>query len=379
MFYEGMYDITTSDEYTFHEVFPKAILKSTNAKTEQINFGKYKPFSSIQCTSVGSKNAGKVRAGRYLLCDDLVGGIEEAMNKNQLDKLWNIYAVDARQRKLDGCKELHLATRWSVADCIGRLQNMYEGDDRARFIAVPDIDPQTGESNFAYDINGFSVEFFHEQERAMDEVSYRCLYKNDPIEREGLLYHEDEVRRYMSLPNREPDAIVGVCDTKTTGKDYMVLPVFYQYDNDYYLVDCICDNSADFGEQYRRISDLIVNNKMQQCEFESNAGGSRLAFEIDKIVKEKGGRCNITTKATETNKETRIIVNSDWVKKNCIFKDESLYSRQSDYGKFMSFMFSYSIVGKNNFDDVCDALANFSLFISRKFRIRETVIMKSPF
>ena len=72
MFYEGMYDMTTSDEYTFHEVFPKAVLKSTNAKTEQINFGKYKPFASIQCTSVGSKNAGKVRAGRYLLCDDLI-------------------------------------------------------------------------------------------------------------------------------------------------------------------------------------------------------------------------------------------------------------------------------------------------------------------
>ena len=175
MFYDGILDITTNEtEYTWKYIFPNAALQATNAKSETINFGKYKPFASIQCTSVGAKNAGKVRASKYLLCDDFIGGIEEALNKNILDKLWNIYTVDARQRKLDGCKELHIATRWSVHDVIGRLQTMYDSNDRARFIAYPDIDPKTGKSNFEYDTNGFSVAFFREQEEAMDEVSYRC-------------------------------------------------------------------------------------------------------------------------------------------------------------------------------------------------------------
>lgn len=380
MYYDGILDITTNtDEYTWNEIFPKAILQSTNAKAEQLNFGKYKPFPSIQCTSVGSKNAGKVRANRYLLCDDMIGGIEEALNKNILDKLWNIYAVDAKQRKLDGCKEIHIATRWSVHDIIGRLQEIYRDNPRARFIAVPDIDPVTGESNFSYDINGFSVEFFNEQQLIMDDVSYRCLYKNEPIEREGLLYHDEELRKYCSLPDREPDAIIGVCDTKTTGVDYMVLPVFYQYGNDFYLVDCICDNSSDFGVQQERLSNIIVNHKMQQCEFESNAGGSRLAHEINKLVETKGGRCNITTKATETNKETRIIVNSDWIKKHCLFKERGDYAPKSDYATFMDFMLSYSVAGKNKHDDVVDCLANFALYVTKKNRVRTTVIMQSPF
>ena len=88
MYYEGMLDIlTNSDEYTWREIFPNSSVTATNAKTEQINIDKYKPFKNVQCTSVGAKNAGKVRASKFLLCDDLIGGIEEALNKNTLDKL----------------------------------------------------------------------------------------------------------------------------------------------------------------------------------------------------------------------------------------------------------------------------------------------------
>ena len=379
MFYDGVLNIVSDDlEYTWKEIFPDLTPNQQNAKMQQFNVGKYKPFPSVQCTTAGSENAGKVRCNGYLLVDDLIGKLEEALNKNTLDKLWGVYGVDARQRKMDGCKEIHISTRWSVHDVIGRLQVLYEGNPRCKFIAFPDIDPVTGESNFDYDYNGFSVEFFHDQELAMDDISYRCLYKNDPIEREGLLYHEDELRRYYSLPAEEPDAIIGVCDTKSKGIDYMVLPVMYKYGEDYYLVDCICDDSSDFGVQKERLSNIILEHNVQQCEFESNAGGDRLANDVADIVGKNGGRCNVTTKATETNKETRIIVNSDWVKKNVLFKDMDSYTKKSDYGRFMSFLTSYSVAGKNKHDDVPDCMANFALFVTRSLYRRKTRIMKSP-
>lgn len=377
MYYDGIYDITTSDEYTWQEIFPDVRLSNTNAKSEQINFGAYKPFPNVQCTSVGSKNAGKVRCSKFLLCDDMIGGIEEALNKNYLDKLWSIYTVDARQRKMDGCKEIHIATRWSVHDVIGRLKGVHEGNDRARFIAVPDIDPETGESNFLYDLNGFSVEFYNEQALLMDDISYRCLYKNEPIEREGILYHKDELRTYLELPTKEPDAILGVCDTKNKGTDYLVFPVLYQYGEDYYLVDAICNDSSDYGVQYENLAGKILEHNMQQAEFESNNGGDRVAFEVEKRVKERGGRCNITTKPTETNKETRIIVNADWVKKNVIFKDESMYTAKSDYGVFMRWLLSYSVTGKNAHDDVPDCMSLVALYITRQLGAK--VIVTSRF
>lgn len=378
MFYDGVLDITTnSDEYCWSEIFPEVKFHSTNAKKETINFNKYKPFSNMQCTSVGSKNAGKVRANRYLYCDDLIGGIEEALNKNILDKLWRIYGTDAKQRKMDGCKEIHIATRWSVHDVIGRLKDIYDGNDRAKFIAVPDIDPVTGESNFDYKYNGFSVEFFHDQEKTMDEITYRCLYKNEPIEREGLLYTDEELRRFITLPITEPDAVWGICDTKNKGTDYLFLPCLLQYGNDFYLTECVCDDNSNYGIQYERTSDLIVNTGMQQCQFESNNGGDRVALEVSKLVEEKGGRCNITTKYTESNKETKIIVNADWVKKHVLFRDREHYTPKEDYGKMMGFLLSYSVRGKNPHDDVPDGLATFALFVTTGF-VRPASIIQSP-
>lgn len=365
MYYDGIYDITTSDEYTWQEIFPEVKLSNTNAKSEQINFGKYKPFPNVQCTSIGSNNAGKVRCNHLLLCDDLIGGIETALNINQLNKLWDIYAVDARQRKMDGCKELHNATRWSVHDVIGRLQNSFGDDERARFIAVPDIDPVTGESNFAYDINGFSVAFFNNQAMLMDDISYRCLYKNEPIEREGLLYHTEELRTYLDLPMGEPDAILSICDTKNKGTDYIVCPVFLVYGADHYLVDVICTDSCDYEVQYGRIANMFMEYGVKQCEFEGNNGGDRVAFEINSRIEERGGRCNVTTKMTESNKEARIIVEAAWIKKNVLFKDESMYIAKSDYGEFMRWLKCYSVKGKNAHDDVPDTLANYSRYVER--------------
>ena len=74
-------------------------------------------------------------------------------------------------------------------------------------------------------------------------------------------------------------------------------------------------------------------------------------------MEEKGGITHITTKFTTANKETKIIVNSPWVKEHCLFKDESMYKRKSDYGKMMNFLCSYTMAGKNDHDDVPDGMA----------------------
>ena len=385
MYYDGVYDICTNDdEYTWNEVFPDLHVTSTNAKMEQFNVGKYKPFPSMQCTSVGSKNAGKVRASKFLLVDDMIGGIEEALNPMILDKLWNKYAVDARQRKTqdtDGkpCKEIHIARRWSVHDVIGRIQNMYAGNPRVKVIAVPDVDPVTGESNFDYEFGGFTKEFFADQQLLMDEISYKCLYKQEPIEREGLLFPDDKIRRYLNLPHGEPEIVTAQCDTKGKGTDYFVLPVLQKYGEDYYCVDCVCDNTADYEEQYRNAAGVLVNNKVQECEFERNAGGDRVAMEVNKRVESVGWICNITDVPTETNKEARIFQCSNWILQHIIFKDPSLYKPNEPYGVMMSLLKQYSVSGKKQLDDVPDVFSNFALRITQGGNISKVEAAINPF
>lgn len=385
MYYDGVYDIVTNtEEYTWNEIFPYLSVTSTNAKMEQFNVGKYKSFPSVQCTSVGSKNAGKVRASKFLLVDDMIGGIEEAMNPITLDKLWDKYAVDARQRKIqdtDGknCKEIHIATRWSVHDVIGRIQNMYEGNPRVKVIAVPDVDPVTGESNFEYEFSGFTKEFFEDQQLLMDDISYRCLYKQEPIEREGLLFPEDKIRRYLNLPHGEPEIVTGQCDTKGKGTDYFVLPVLQKYGEDYYCVDCVCDNTADYEMQYENAANVLTNNKVQECEFERNAGGDRVAMEVNKRVEKKGWICNITDTPTETNKEARIFQCSNWILQHVIFKDPSLYKPNDPYGVMMSLLKRYSVSGKKQLDDVPDVFSNFALRVTNGNNVAKVEAAVNPF
>lgn len=385
MYYDGVYDIVTNtEEYTWNEIFPDLSVTSTNAKMEQFNVGKYKSFPSVQCTSVGSKNAGKVRASKFLLVDDMIGGIEEAMNPIILDKLWDKYAVDARQRKIqdtDGknCKEIHIATRWSVHDVIGRIQNMYEGNPRVKVIAVPDVDPVTGESNFDYEFSGFTKEFFEDQQLLMDDISYRCLYKQEPIEREGLLFPEDKIRRYLNLPHGEPEIVTGQCDTKGKGTDYFVLPVLQKYGEDYYCVDCVCDNTADYEMQYENAANVLTNNKVQECEFERNAGGDRVAMEVNKRVENKGWICNITDTPTERNKEARIFQCSNWILQHVIFKDPSLYKPNEPYGVMMSLLKRYSVSGKKQLDDVPDVFSNFALRVTNGNNVAKVEAAVNPF
>lgn len=363
-FLRGVYDevlrvIDKDGEYLWHDVFPNIAVANTNAKDMRIDLDKSQRFETFEFSSIGSGNAGKVRAGTLLYCDDLVDGIETAMSKERLDKLWQQYTTDLRQRKIGNCKELHIATRWSVHDVIGRLEQQYGNSDRAKFIVIPAMDDKD-ESNFDYggDI-GFTTEFYREQREIMDDVSWRALYMNQPIEREGLLYAENELRRYFELPDTEPDGIISICDTKDRGKDYAFMPVAYIYGKDYYIADCVCDNSLPNIVEPKLVS-CLLKNKVQMSRFEHNNAGGRIAKDIQEEIKKLGGITKITTKFTTSNKETKIIVHSAWVKEHCLFKDKSLYKKKDDYGKMIDLLCSYTVTSKNKHDDVPDGMAMLS-------------------
>ena len=381
-FVRGVYDeclriFDPNGDYLWQDVFPGIKLSGTNAKDCRIDLDKRQRFETLEFTSIGTGNAGLYRAATLLYCDDLVSGIEVALSKERLDKLWETYTTDLRQRKIgDHCKELHIATRWSVHDVIGRLEQQYEGSDRAKFIVIPAMD-ENDESNFDYDYGvGFSTKFYREQREIMDEVSWRALYMNQPIEREGLLYNSDELRRYFDLPMGEPDGIIGVCDTKDKGTDYAFLPVAYIYGQNYYIDDCVCDNGLpDVVDA--RLANILLKDHVQLTRFESNSAGGRVAEKVQTEVKKKGGITRVTTKFTTANKETKIIVNSPWVKEHCLFKDKSLYHRNSDYGKMMNMLCSYTMAGKNKHDDVPDGMAMLAEF-AQSLETGKVEVFKRP-
>lgn len=385
-FLRGAYDeclriMDPKGDYLWKDVFPDIQIVKTNAQDMMIDLGRKKTdgkrFATLEFSSVGSGNAGKVRAEQLLYCDDLVDGIEAALSKERMDKLWQLYTTDLRQRKIGNCKELHIATRWSVHDVIGRLESTYSESDKAKFIVFPALD-ENDQSNFDYGNSaGFTTQFYHEQRDIMDDASWRALYMGQPIEREGQLYPEQELRRYFELPDEDPDAILAVCDTKDKGTDYCVMPIAYQYGNDYYIDGIVCDNSAPNVVEARLVTTLLAR-KVQMARFESNSAGGKVAEKVQKEVKEKGGRTKITTKFTTANKETKIIVNSPFIKDRFLFKDNSVIKHDKEYRKMLSMLTGYTMAGKNKNDDVPDAMAMLSEFV-QSFENSKIEVFKRPF
>lgn len=381
-FLRGVYDellrmLEPDGEYLWREIFPTVKLVGTNAKDMRIDLGKRKRFQTFELSSIGSGNAGKVRASNLLYCDDLIPDIETAMSRDRLEKIYQQYYTDLRQRKIGKAKELHIATRWSVNDVIGRLEQQFGDSDRARFIRFAAMD-ENDESNFDYPFNlGFSTEFYRQQREIMDDASWRALYMNEPIERLGTLYPPEELRRYFTLPDIEPDNILAICDTKEQGTDFCVMPVIYQYGQDYYVDKFICDNGA-VEILIEKVARLLTERAVRNCRIESNRGGTLFAQDVQKRLRELGGITNVTTKWTQTNKQTRIEINSGWVKAHCLFKDESLYPTDKEYRTAMNQMTTYTVAGKNKNDDVCDVLAMLVDYVL-SFASNTVQLIKRPF
>lgn len=388
--YDGVLEIINDPvEYTWHEIFPNVQMQGTNAKETTVNLERNGRFKTWTFRSIDGSLTGATRCNKFLTADDLVSGIEEALNKNRLKTLWTKVANDLRSRRLDGCKEFYIATRWSVHDPIGKLQTLYAGDPRARFIAVPALN-EKGESNFMFTVNGFSKEYFEDARKAMDDISFNCLYQQKPVEREGLLLPADELRRfylekhhvpegvsgYTVFPKKDPDAIWGVCDTKDKGTDFESLPIAYQFGEDFYIPDVVFDDETNYEILDNKTAAILIRHQPHKVRFESNQAGGRIADNISKMIKGKA-RTIIETKYTTANKETKILVNSDWIKKHCLFLEPSEYQVKSDYGRFMENVTSYTTKAKVLHDDGPDSLAMLAEFVSKP-EARQSYIRQSP-
>ena len=303
------------------------------------------------------------------------------MNPDRLDNLWVKYTNDLKSRKKEGCKEIHIATRWSVRDLIGRLETLYDGDPRCKFIKCPALD-EKDESNFDYDYGvGFSTKYFIDMRANLDDVSWRALFMNEPIEREGLLFPKDDLQYYSTLPvdgngnTLEPDMVFAIADTKDKGADYGVMPIVYVYGNVGYVEEVVCNNGKPEIVEAEFV-DKLLKHKVKACRFESNAAGGKVADKVDKEVKSRGGVTHITRKYTTSNKETRIQVNSPIIKQKLLFK--SNFDRTTEYGMFMTMLIGYVLSGKNKHDDVPDALSMLIEFWD-SFAGQKVHIMARPF
>lgn len=362
-FYSEIYGIIQNEEYLWHNVFPDCQIVNTSAKNETIDLNKKRRFPTLTCRSISGTLTGAVEVGWLLYIDDIIEDLEEALNPQRLENKYNAYLNQLKDRKKDGAKELHIGTRWSVNDVIGRIERQYEGSDRVRFRIIPALN-EKDESNFNYPYKlGFTTAYYHDMRNSIDNATWCAKYMGEPYEREGILFPKDEMLFYNgTLPKGEPDRIIAACDVAFGGGDALSMPIAYIYGDAVYIHDWVF-NKGDKEITEPLVCVKIKQNGVQQCRFEGNNGGDLYMQDIDRELRRQNVKINLTSKkaSTQKSKVSKIIQVAPDIKK-MYFRDDA--SASTEYRQALKELFGFLVTGKNKHDDAADSLAQLIEFMS---------------
>lgn len=361
-FYKGCLEyIQQPNDYHFYDIFPESKLVQTNADTKVINLLHKSRFPTVMCRSIDARQVGLSEATNLLYLDDCVEGREEAKNRQRLDDKWEVISGDIIGRAIEGTPIVICGTRYSLYDPIGHLQEeMRKQGKRCKIIETPALDPVTDESNFEYIREGrkvFTTQYFRDQRKMLSAEQFESEFQQQPFEAKGILFPEASLNRYFELPvDREPDSIIAVCDTADKGADYCSMPIAAVYGDEVYIVDVVFDDSPPEVTK-PECAKALMDNLVVAGTFESNNAGTYFARDVQQILTDRKYVCNIRTKRTISNKQTRIEFASDNIIKHFYFKDPSLYARNSQYAMFMKQVTTYTRSGKVPHDDAPDSLS----------------------
>ena len=391
-FYTGVLEILTDeDTYNYPKIFPGIKISKQNAADEILDLGRMKHYPTLTCRSLyGTLNGACDAEGGIIVADDLLSGIEEALNPDRLDSTWKRVDNNLIPRGKETTRYLWIGTRWSTNDPQGKRLDVLQNDPRFteypwKYINIPALNDKD-ESNFEYNYNkGFSTAYYRRRrasfERHDDMASWFAQYMGRPIEREGTLFSAGSLRYYDGeLPKEaEPDRIFMFVDPAWGGGDYVAGPVCYQYgENDIYVPDVVYNN-GDKSVTQPLVADKIITHNVAATEFEGTKTTASYAEGVMDKLKVQDFRTNIRTTTknwTGTGKEMRIKDKAPEIRDRMIFL--SAGRRSKEYEMFMQNVFSFKIMGKNKHDDAPDSLAGAISMTNRKPRAK-AIIKQRPF
>ena len=378
-FYNGVLEIITDPvTYKWQDVFPEAKVVQTNSADETLNIDRKKRYPSLTCRSLYGTLNGACDCNGVLISDDLIGGIEEALNKDRMISAWGKVDNNLLPRAKEKAKILWCGTRWSMVDPAGLRMELLQNDERFRtrryqIINLPALN-ENDESNFDYDYGvGFSTEYYRQRrasfERNNDMASWQAQYMGEPIEREGALFSPGDFRYYNGvLPEKEPDRVFMAVDPAYGGGDYVSAPIAYQYGEDIYLPAVVYD-AGDKKITQPLLVNAVEKHNIAAMQIEATKATEGYKEGVDKILRNKGIHINITTKSAPTNKskEQRIFDKAPDIREHVVFLEPG--KRSKEYELFMQNVFSFKMFAKNKNDDAPDSLAmliDMAFFNTRK-------------
>ena len=377
-FYNGVMTLVDDENGNYQKIFPNLKLIYKSADTMSLDYrndGKSSVHSeyTLYCAGFDGSITGRTRAHDILYVDDLVKNIEEASNKDVMDKKWDEFTGTLKKRMQGHCKLLLIGTIFSINDPLSRIIEYYKKNapDRIKVIKIPGLN-ENNESNFNYKY-GFAIttEMFLEDKDLMDTVSFECLIQQNPIERFGILFSEDEMNKYEEY-NDEENFVrnVAAVDVAWGGGDDLSMPICSEYKNgDCPLIDVYVSKEKK-EDTIPAVVNKIIEHHITHCHFEANNGGDMYADAVKEELKKKGIIwCAITCSKAPTTKSKldRILSSVGFItgaqrsEYRMMIKKRVMIKNNMMYNYFLDMLFKFSqtekIQGKQH-DDIPDSLAS---------------------
>ena len=398
-FYKELMNMMTSEEYTFRELFffwhpeyeSKPFPTDKSADEFTITIGDADRFATITCRGIDGTWTGAVDVSKdgYLYVDDLVRDREHSLSPMRMESTYQEYLNKMVDRMNDGAKQLMVGTLWNVLDPLERIRIKYEANPLYRFRKIPALN-ENDESNFAYEINGFSTEYYRDMREKLDNAEWMAKFQQLPYVREGLLFPSDECRFFDGTISDETCKTWAVCDPAFGGADSLSMPIVKDFGKKEKKIVAWVHKKGTQAVTVPKVVDAIAKHYVTELHIEQNAGGKLLTDSIKAEMERRDVRhCRVIPyyASTKLPKAEKIKGYSDWIKENLQFLmpnsyyegvvDDTLrYKRDEDYQNAMDELHMYTSEGKNAHDDSPDVLSQIAIIDSKK--AVETKIIECP-
>lgn len=373
-------DIMKSEEYA--TIFPnmdyskdkKMFTKETDGewKLKQCHLNNSYIAQSRESNVVG------VRASHSIHIDDMYGDPAEALNMSLNRRLWEKYITVWVERfvKNKVVQKVITGTLWSPFDLLSQIiDSLYKEHDfkphpKFKFtkisedgkhviIQVPALDPETGESTCPELV---TTKELLKKKSKMSNYLWQCNFQQNPIPPEGLEFDWKNLQTYDITPMNETGYTEATLDPARRGHDYVSMPIFQKYGDDYALIDVLFERNA-MTELYDKIVDKIIENHVVKLVIENNTDTSLKTVIETKLFEKEYFACIIIEKYNTEKKELRIQREQGVIKRKIWFPAKELYGVSTPMGIFMEQLTMFSFMLPNKFDDAIDSVALFSTMI----------------
>lgn len=401
-FYKELLNLITTEEYTFAEIFEyvhsgHTILRDKSADEFTITLDNPDRFATITCRGIDGTWTGAidVSADGYLYVDDLVRDREHSLSPTRMENTYQEYLNKMVDRKNDGARELMVGTLWNVLDPLERIRKQYEGNPEYRFRKIPALN-ENDESNFDYEINGFSTAYYRDMREKLDKAEWMAKFQQSPYVREGLLFPHDELEFFEGILPDGDFRVVSAVDVAWGGGDSLSMPIGAEYDSGEVYIFAWVHNKGAKEVTLPLVTGQIINNKIRQIRFEGNTGGELYCKYVDEMLQTQGWKCSCTHRKAPNrmDKMAKIIAYSGDIKRKFKFlssrkrtqeereRDAELgivrFERDQEYQAAMDELETFVTIGKNDHEDAADSITQLEMFIENPNEHRTAVIMSSP-